>query len=59
MLIVSTTNQNHSLAAREKAASEVVLLENDDHAVIRRLEKEAEAYDLTTNKGDAWSVIWS
>lgn len=51
MLIVSTTNQNHSLAAREKAASEVVLLENDDHAVIRRLEKEAEAYDLTTNKG--------
>ena len=51
MLIVSTTNQNHSLAAYEKAASEVVLLENDDHAVIRRLEKEAEAYDLTANKG--------
>ena len=51
MLIVSSTNQNHSLAAREKAAGEVILIENDDHAVVRRLEKELVEYDLASNNG--------
>lgn len=51
MLIISTSNQNHSLAAREKAAGEVVFIESDDHAVVRRLEKELEKYDLVSNKG--------
>lgn len=45
MLIISTNNKDHSLAARERAAGEVVFVENDDNAAIRRLKEEAAKYD--------------
>lgn len=45
MLIVSTNNNDHSLAVREKAAGELVFVEKDDNAAIRRLKEEAEKYD--------------
>ena len=45
MLIVSTNMNDHSLAAREKAAGEKVFVVQDDNAAIRRLKEEAERYD--------------
>lgn len=45
MLIISTNNENNSLVAREKAAGELVFVENDDNAAIRRLKNEAKKYD--------------
>lgn len=45
MLIISTNNENNSLVAREKAASELVFVEKDDNAAIRRLKNEAKKYD--------------
>lgn len=45
MLIISTNTENNSLAAREKAAGELVFVEKDDNAAIRRLNEEAERYD--------------
>ncbi len=45
MLIVVSINQDLSLVAREKAASELVFVEKDDNAAIRRLKEEAEKYD--------------
>ena len=45
MLIISTNNENNSLVAREKAASELVFVEKDDNAAIRRLKNDAKKYD--------------
>lgn len=45
MLIISTNKNDHSLAAREKAAGELVFVEKDDNAAVRRLKEEAEKYD--------------
>ena len=56
MLIISTNKKDHipelcsptrslSLAAREKAAGELVFVEKDDNAAIRRLKEEAKKYD--------------
>ena len=45
MLIISTIIENNSLAAREKAAGELVYVEKDDNAAIRRLKEEADKYD--------------
>ena len=45
MLIISTNSNDNSLAAREKAAGELVFVENDDNAAIRRLQEEAEKHD--------------
>ena len=45
MLIISTNNENNSLVAREKAAGELVFVEKDDNAAIRRLKNEAKKYD--------------
>lgn len=44
MLIISTNTENNSLATREKAAGELVFVEKDDNAAIRRLRDEAEKY---------------
>ena len=38
-----------SLVAREKAAGELVFVEKDDHAVIRRLKCEADKYDVSVS----------
>lgn len=51
MLIVSSLYQDSSLVAREKAAGELVLIEKDDNAIIRRLQEEALQYDLLLNGG--------
>ena len=45
MLIISTIHKDHSLAAHARAAGEVVFLEKDDHAAIRRLKEETDKYD--------------
>lgn len=45
MLIISTSSNDHSLAACERAAGERVFIEADDNAAIRRLKEEAEKYD--------------
>ncbi|MBR6592362.1 MAG: hypothetical protein IKK81_07070 [Prevotella sp.] len=45
MLIISAKKNDHSLAAREKAAGELVFVEKDDNAAIRRLKEEAKNYD--------------
>lgn len=45
MLIISTIIENNSLAAHEKAAGELVFVEKDDNAAIRRLKEEAGKYD--------------
>lgn len=45
MLIISTIIENNSLAAREKAAGELVYVEKDDNAAIRRLKEEADKFD--------------
>ena len=45
MLIISTNKNDHSLAAREKTAGELVFVEIDDNAAIRRLKEEAKKYD--------------
>ena len=45
MLIISTNTENNSLVAREKAAGELVFVEKDDNAAIRRLKEEAGKYD--------------
>lgn len=45
MLIISTNKNDHSLAACEKAAGELVFVEKDDNATIRRLKEEAKKYD--------------
>lgn len=42
MLIVSTNIQNSSLAAHEKAAGELVFVEKDDNAAIKKLKDEAD-----------------
>ena len=42
MVIISTKQKNCSLAEQEKAHGEVVFIENDDNAAIRRLRQEAE-----------------
>ena len=45
MLIISTSRKDHSLAARERAAGEMVFVEHDDSAAMRRLREEAAKYD--------------
>lgn len=50
MLIISTYNQNSSLAVREKAAGELVFLEKDDNAAIKRLTEEARKYNESESK---------
>ena len=45
MLIISTNKKDHSLAVREKAAGELVFVEKDDNAAIRRLKEETVKYD--------------
>jgi len=45
MLIVSTNTINNSLAVREKDAGELVFVEKDDNAAIKRLKDEADKYD--------------
>ena len=45
MVIISTNINEYSLATREKAAGELVFVENNDNAAIRRLKEEAEKYD--------------
>lgn len=49
MLIISN-NKNSSLAAREKAAGELVFIEDDDNAAIRRLKEETERYHDSSGK---------
>lgn len=51
MLIISSPNPDNSLAARERAAGELVFVEKDDNAALRRLESEAENYDIASNNG--------
>lgn len=51
MLIVSTTNKDNSLVAREKAIGELVFVESNDNLAVRRLHEEAEKYDLSANNG--------
>lgn len=50
MLIVSTSNQDSSLVAREKAAGELVFVERNDNFAIRRLKSELEKYDDSSGK---------
>ena len=45
MLIISTSRKDHSLAGRERAAGEMVFVEHDDSAAMRRLREEAAKYD--------------
>ena len=49
MLIISTNNEYNSLVAREKAAGELVFIEKNDNAAIRRLREESDKY---YNRGD-------
>lgn len=51
MLIVSNLNNNDLLVVRERNAGELVFIENDDNAVVRRFQKEVEQYDVSLNKG--------
>lgn len=51
MLIVSTTNKDNSLVAREKAIGELVFVENNDNLAVRRLHEQAAKYDLSENNG--------
>lgn len=50
MLIISTTQNNEPLAARERAAGELVFIEKDDDAAIKRLKEEADKQDETCEK---------
>lgn len=45
MLIVSTNNSRHHLAARERATGEAVFVVADDEAAIRKLREAAESHD--------------
>ena len=51
MLIISSQHDNGSLAAREKAAGELVFVEKDDNAAIRRLQEEADKHDPQADNG--------
>ena len=50
MLIISSTQNNEPLAARERAAGELVFIEKDDDAAIKRLKEEADKQDETCEK---------
>ena len=50
MLIISSKHKDNSLATREKAAGEIVFVENDDNAAISRLKTEAEKYHYQGEK---------
>ncbi len=51
MLIISTNIKDSSLAACERAAGELVFVEKDDNAAIRRLQAETARYDLAQHQG--------
>lgn len=51
MLIISTKNKDGLLAARERAANEPVFVEDNDNAIIRRLEELAKHYDDAAYEG--------
>lgn len=59
MLIVSAKSKGLSLAAREKAAGELVFVETDDHAVIRRLNTEAAKHARTGGRRLECYLIFS
>ena len=50
MVIISTNINEYLLVTREKAASELVFVESNDNAAIRRLKEEAEKYDDCNGK---------
>ena len=47
MLIINASIKNSSLAARERAAGELVFVEDNDNAVVKRLIETARNYDLS------------
>lgn len=51
MLILSKKNQNHSLATQTRVANELVYVEENDNAIMRRLENVAKSHDLSENEG--------
>lgn len=51
MLIITINNKDCSLAARARVANEPVFIEDNDNAVIRRLEQLADYYDDSVNEG--------
>ncbi len=51
MIIVSSLCENDVRRIRERNASEPVFQENDDNAVLRRLNEECERYDLKEHSG--------
>ena len=44
MLILSKKNQHYSLAAQTRVANELVYVEENDNAIMRRLENVAKSY---------------
>lgn len=51
MLIASNISQDISLAAKSRAASEMVFIEKDDNAAIAQLREQARQYDPSTHDG--------
>lgn len=51
MLILSEKAKQSSLAARERAANELVYVEENDNAIVRRLAEEAKRYDASAHGG--------
>lgn len=56
MLILSKKNQHHSLAAQTRVANELVYVEENDNAIMRRLENVAKATTSLKTKGNVWNV---
>lgn len=50
MLIISIKDRDNSLAVYERTAGELVFVEKDDNAAIRRLQEEARLYDDSEGK---------
>ena len=50
MLIISIKDRDNSLAVYERTAGELVFVEKDDNAAIRRLQEEARLYDESEGK---------
>lgn len=57
MLIISTNNKDNSLAALEKAAGELVFLERDDNAAIRRLREESVKHDDSKGRLECYLIL--
>ena len=49
MLIIAANIQNSSLVARERAAGELVYIEDNDNAIVKRLREIASNYDMVSH----------